>query len=144
MYTDAHNINARAVQNIHSGGRIEITGALLRFFGMTMTIDEGGVLYLDSKKTACWPNIKVDVPIYNNGTIEAPNGIVLASLGWPGTQRVDLGVPCIYQNGILKLGGDVGRSSDYAGIKYLGLTISGGRVEVKNSVSMINMPERLP
>ena len=144
LYTDAHSVYPRAVQNIHSGGRIEIVGGTLRFFGMTMTIDEGGVLYLDPKKLACWPNITADVPIYNNGTIEAPNGIKLDSLGWISSHSILEGVPCFHQNGVLKLGGDVGRNSEYAGIKYLGLTISGGRVEVKNSVSMINMPDRLP
>lgn len=144
VYTDAHNVYPRAVQNIHSGGRIEIMGELFRFCGLAMTIDEGGVLYLDPKKLACWPNITVDVPIYNNGTIEAPNGIKLDSLGWISSHSILEGVPCFHQNGVLKLGGDIGRKTDYAGIKYLGLTISGGRVEVKNSVSMINMPERLP
>ena len=144
MYLDAHNLPTRAVQNIHKGGRIEIAGEMLRFFGMTMTIDEGGVLHLDPKKLACWPNISKDVPIYNNGTIEAPNGLKMASLGWVGTQSVDNGIPNIYQNGVLKLGGDIGRKTDYAGIKYLGLTISGGKVEVENSVSAVNMPARLP
>ena len=144
LYTDAHSVYPRAVQNIHSGGRIEIIGELFRFFGMAMTIDEGGVLYLDPKKLACWPNITADVPIYNNGTIEAPNGIKLDSLGWISSHSILEGVPYFHQNGVLKLGGDVGRNSEYAGIKYLGLTISGGRVEVENSVSVINMPERLP
>ena len=145
VYIDSHAISPKAVQNIHSGGRIEITGEMLRFCGMTMTIDEGGVLYVNPNKIACWPNISADVPIYNNGTIEAPQGLVLASLGWVGNSAsIVEGVPCIYQNGVLKLGGDIGRKTDYAGIKYLGLTISGGKVEVENSVSAVNMPARLP
>ena len=144
MYLDAHNLHSRAVQNIHNGGRIEIVGEMLRLFGMTMTIDEGGVLYLDPKNLACWPNISKDVPIYNNGTIEAPDGLLMASLGWIGTQPVTKGIPCIYQNGVLKLGGDFGRKTEYAGIKYLGMEITGGTVEVENSVSIINMPDRSP
>ena len=144
IYIDSHAISPKAVQNIHSGGRIEITGEMLRFCGMTMTIDEGGVFYVNPKKVACWPNISADVPIYNNGTIEAPQGLVFASLGWIGNGGILNGVPCIYQNGVLKLGGNIGREKDYAGIKYLGLTISGGKVEVENSVSAVNMPDRSP
>ena len=130
MYTDAHNIASEAVEKIHAGGRIEILNSASKFqlFGIKMTIDEGGVFYMDPKAFTCWPSTAKVLTFTNNGIIEAPHGIYLSSLGW-GSGSGSAWFPCFTQNagGVMKLGGNVGRA-DSTQVKQLGFTLAGGKL----------------
>ena len=142
VYTDAHGIWAEAVQKIHSGGRIEIADTVgnFRLFGLKLTVDEGGVFYMDPASFTCWPNTTKVLSFTNNGTIEAPKGIYLSALSWdsPGASESDK-FPYFYHNGgVMKLGGNVGRQN-LSKVKQLGFAVSGGKLEITNSVAFVNM-----
>ena len=142
VYTDAHGIWAEAVQKIHSGGRIEIADTVgnFRLFGLKLTVDEGGVFYMDPASFTCWPNTTKVLSFTNNGTIEAPKGIYLSALSWdsPGASESDK-FPYFYHNGgVMKLGGNVGRRN-LSRVKQLGFAVSGGKLEITNSVAFVNM-----
>ena len=143
LYTDAHAIWGEAVQKIHSGGRLEIADTVgnFRLFGLKFTVDEGGVFYMDPASFTCWPNTAKVLSFTNNGTIEAPKGIYLSALSWdsPGASESDK-FPYFYHNGgVMKLGGNVGRQDVPNRVKQLGFAVSGGKLEITNSVAFLNM-----
>lgn len=145
-YTDSHNISAEAEQEIHQGGRIEVVDSvgLVRLYGLAMTVEEGGCLYLNPEKFQSWPNAAKELTFTNYGTIDAPGGIYFASPGWGSNADKSTYFPRFLQNGgVLKIGGKVGRYNSHR-VKQLGLTLSGGTVEITNSVYFANMSANPP
>lgn len=146
-FTDAYSIWAEAEQKIHAGGRLEVGNSVntLQLFGIKMTIDEGGVFYMDSKRLECIPTTLKVLTFTNNGTIEAPNGIYGSAPTWGSGADVSDKFPRFTQNagGVIKLGGNVGRANNTYS-KQLGFAVSGGKIEITNSVTFVNMSANPP
>lgn len=146
-YADAYGLPDESRQTIHSGGRFEVVKpADILLYGMYITIQDGGYMYFDPNRLHAYPSSSAQktMQITNNGTLEAPNGIYFTREDWGEYAYTSEYFPRFYQNGgVLKLGGNFGRE-DRNTAKQVGLTLSGGTVEITNSVSFVNMSANPP
>lgn len=148
-YTDSYASAGEAYQTIRSGGRLEVmkTASML-LYGLYMTVEEGGYLYLGMNNIHAYesPNINGAMQFTINGTLDAPNGIFFVGSDYnPDKAAAESEYfPRFYQNGgVLKLGGNFGRE-DRRNVRQVGLTLSSCTVEITNSVSFVNMSANPP